>query len=155
MPLAQRIEDEYKAAFRGGQRTATEVLRLLKTAFQNAEIEKRGKSGDREAKLTEEEALAIVKRQVKQLEEAGELFVQGGRADLKEQNDAELNVLKKYLPAMMDEEKVRAAVKRVISGMGSVGPADFGRVMGAAMKELKGGADGTVVSRIVKEMLIF
>lgn len=153
MSFAERIENEYKAAFRGGQKTATEVLRLLKTAFQNAEIDKRGKSGDREAKLTEEEALAIVKRQVKQLEEAGELFIQGGRADLKEKNDAEIAVLKKYLPAMMDEEKVRAVVKEVVGRMGTVSPGDFGKVMGAVMKELKGAADGMVVGKMVKELI--
>ncbi len=154
MSLVSQLEEEYKVAFRGGQKTVTEVLRMLKSALMNEEIAKRAKTSDREAKLTDEEALAIVKRQVKQLEEAGALFVQGGRVDLKEKNDAEILVLKKYLPVQVDEGKVREVVKTVIAKMGSVGPSDFGKVIGATMKELKGGADGTLVSKVVKEILV-
>ena len=153
MSLIQTIEEDYKQAFRGGEKVTVEVLRGIKTAFQNAEIEKRAKTSDREAKLTDEEALAIVKRQVKQTEEAGELFKQGGRQDLVAQNQAELTVLKKYLPAQMDESKVREIAKGVIAKMGKPTPSDFGKVMGAVMKETKGQADGNVVSKIVKELL--
>lgn len=153
MSLLQTIEEDYKKAFRGGDKAVTEVLRLLKTAFQNDEIAKRGKTGDREAQLTDEEALATIKRQVKQLEEARDLFKQGGRQDLVTQNDAEIAILKKYLPAQMDENTVREIVKSVVLKMGSSGPSDFGKVMGQVMKETKGSADGMLVSRIVKELL--
>jgi len=149
----QTIDEDYKKAFRGGDKITIEVLRGVKTAVQNAEIEKRAKTSNREAKLTDDEALAIVKRQVKQTEEAGELFKQGGREDLVAQNQAELVVLKKYLPAQMEEGKVREIAKGVIAKMGKVAPSDFGKVMGAVMKETKGQADGTVVSKIVKELL--
>ncbi len=153
MPLMQTIDEDYKKAFRGGDKPVVEVLRVLKSALMNVEIEKRGKAGEREAKLTDDEALAVIKRQVKQLEEAGELFVKGGRQDLKDKNDAELVILKKYVPAQVDERTVRAAVKKVLSGMAGAKPSDFGKIMGAAMKELGGKADGTVVSKAVKEML--
>ena len=153
MALIQTIEEDYKKAFRGGEKIVIEVLRGLKSAMQNAEIEKRAKTSDREAQLTEEEVLAIVKRQVKQTEEAGELFKQGGRQDLVTQNAAEFAVLKNYMPARMDETKVREIAKGVIAKMGTVAPSDFGKVMGAVMKETKGQADGNVVSKIVKEML--
>src|SRR3989338_3076152 len=149
MGLLQTIEENYKKAFKGSEKTAVDVLRLLKTALQNEEIAKRGKTGEREAKLTDEEALAVVKRQVKQLEEAGELFAAGGRADLKSKNDAELAILKHYLPTQMDEGKVREIVQSVVSGMGKVLPSDFGKIMGQVMKETKGQADGVVVSKIV------
>lgn len=149
----ETIAEDYKKAFRGGDKAVTEVLRVLKSGLMNEEIAKRGKSGEREVALTDAEVLSVVKRQVKQLEEAGELFAQGGRADLKEKNDAELVILKKYMPARMDERKVREVVKAVVTRMGTSGPADFGKVMGAAMKEFGGKAEGTVVSRVVKELL--
>ncbi len=149
----QTIEEDYKKAFRGGDKPVTEVLRVLKSALMNDEIAKRGKSGEREAKLTDEEALAVIKRQVKQLEEASELFTKGGRADMAAQNEKEIGILKKYLPAQASEEQVRQAVKKVLSGMGSPKASDFGKIMGAAMKALGGKADGTVVSKAVKEIL--
>lgn len=152
MTLLQRIEEDYKKAFRGGDKVTTEVLRGLKTALHNAEIEKRGK-GAESTELSDEEAVTVVKRQVKQLEEAKELFAKGGRADLVEQNEKEIAVLKKYLPEQMSEAQVREVVAKVVAGLGKVGSADFGRVIGAAMKELKGKADGTVVSKAVKEVL--
>ena len=153
MPLSLTIDDDYKAAFRGGDKETTSVLRLLKTALTNEEIAKRGKTGEREAKLTDEEALAVVKRQVKQLEEARDLFAQGGRQDLVAKNEAEITILKKYVPASASEEQVREVVARVISSLGAVSPSDFGKVMSAVMKELKGQADGTAVSKAVKEKL--
>ena len=153
MPLIQTIDDDYKVAFRSGDKSLVEVLRVLKSALMNDEIAKRGKSGEREAKLTDDEALAVIRRQVKQLEEAGELFVKGGRQDLKDKNDAELVILKKYVPAQASEEQERAAVKKVLAGMAGAKSSDFGKIMGAAMKELGGKADGTVVSKAVKEML--
>lgn len=153
MSLLETITEDYKTAFRSSDKATVEVLRVLKSAFMNEEIAKRGKSGEREAKLTDDEARAVLKRQVKQLEEAGELFAKGGRQDLKDKNDAELVILKKYLPAQASEEQVRSAVKKVLATMAGAKASDFGKIMGAVMKELKGGADGTVVSRVVKEIL--
>ncbi len=152
MSLLQTVEEDYKKAFRGSDKPVIEVLRIVKTALQNEEIAKRGKTGEREAKLTDDEVLAILKRQVKQTEEAGEFFLKGGRADLKTKNDAELVILKKYLPAQASEDQVRKAVEKVLSGMVGAKSSDFGKIMGAVMKELKG-ADGTVVSKVVKELL--
>lgn len=149
MSLLQTIESDYKDAFKGGDKITTGVLRILKTELYNVEIAKRG--GDEEQGLNDEEALTVVKRQVKQLEEAKEMFAQGGRDDLVAQNEKELAILKKYLPQMMSEDAVREQVKKVIAGMGEVGPGDFGKVMGLAMKELKGKADGGVVGKVVKQ----
>ena len=153
MSLIQTIEQDYKNAFKGGDKLTIGVLRLLKAALHNAEIEKRGKSGEDRGGLSDEEAVAVIKRQVKQLEEAKEMFAKGGRADLAEQNEKEIVILKKYLPQQLSEDTVREAVKRVIGSMAQAGPSDFGKVMGAAMKELKGQADGGVVGKIVRELL--
>ena len=153
MELLQIIESDYQKAFRGAEVAVRDVLRVLKSALQNEEIAKRGKIGDREAKLTDEEALATIKRQVKQLEEARDLFKQGGRADLVAQNEAELVILKKYLPMQASAEEVRAAVKKVLAGMPGAGVSDFGKIMGATIKALGGKADGTLASKMVKELL--
>lgn len=153
MTLLETIAEDYKKAFKGGDKPVVEVLRMLKGALMNEEITKRGKTGQREAMLTDDEALAVIKRQVKQLEEARDLFTQGGRADMAAQNEKEIVILKKYLPAQASEEQVRVAVKKVLAGMAGAKPSDFGEIMGAAMKELGGKADGTVVSKVVKEIL--
>ena len=148
----QTIEEDYKKAFRAGDKPTLEVLRIVKTALQNEEIAKRGKSGEREAKLTDDEVLAIFKRQVKQTEEAGELFLKGGRADLVTKNKEELAILSRYMPVAMSEDEVRRIAAGVVARFGKPAPTEFGKVMGAVMKEAKG-ADGTLVSRVVKELL--
>ena len=153
MSLAQIIEDDYKSAFKNGDKFAVGVLRMLKTELHNAVIAQRGKT-DSVEELGDEAVLAIVKRQVKQLEEAKEMFVQGGRADLAEQNSKEVALLKKYLPELISESAVREAVQKVIADSSASSPADFGKVMGLAMKELKGKADGQIVGKVVKEMLV-
>lgn len=153
MPLLQTIDQDCTRSLKEKDAERLSVLRLLKGALQNAAIEKRGKTKAVNAALTDEEVHAVIKRQVKQLEEAREMFAAGGREDMSKQNDAELKILKAYLPAQVSEEVVREAVVKVVAGLGKVGASDFGKVMGMAMKELKGQADGTLVSRIVKELL--
>lgn len=152
MSLSQIIEDDYKNAFKNGHKLAIGVLRMLKTELHNALIAQRGKV-DSVEELNDESALAIVQRQVKQLEEAKEMFVQGGRNDLAAQNLAEIAILKKYLPELLTEQAIREAVKKIIAESGASRSADFGKVMGLAMKELKGKADGQMVGQIVKELL--
>lgn len=153
MGLVTTVDEDYKRAFKEQERLSIEVLRLLKTALMNAEIEKRAKVGNREAVLTDEEALAVLKRHIKSLEEAKELFDKGGRQDLASKNEAELDILRRYAPASAGEAEVRATVERVIAQFGKPGPQDFGKVMGASMKALGSAADGAVVSKIVKEQL--
>lgn len=150
MTLIETIEQDYQSAFRVGNKNTISVLRMLKTALVNAEIAKRGKTGDRGVKLSEDEALNIVKRQVKQTEEARDLFIKGGRQDLVDQNTKELDILKKYLPETISEDAVRAVVIKIVD---EARGADFGKIMSAAMKDLKGKADGAIVSRVVKEMM--
>lgn len=153
MSLVQIIEDDYKSAFKSGDKLTTGVLRMLKTELHNALIAQRGKA-DSVEELGDEAVLAIIKRQVKQLEEAKEMFTQGGREDLAQQNSAEIMLLKKYLPELMSEDAVREAVQKVIVDSGASIPADFGKIMGLAMKELKGKADGGVVGKVVRDMLV-
>ena len=163
--MRSTIEADFLKAYRAGEKSSVEVLRLLKTAFLNAEIEKRAKTGEREAVLSDEEAIAVIRRQVKALEESLVLYRQGKREDLAGQAEGEIATMKHYLPAELSEDAVREAVRSAVATLGTHGPArlasesvagrpqDFGRVMGEAMKALKGKASGDMVSRIVKEFL--
>lgn len=153
MSTLERIETDYNQAYRAGDKMPVEVLRLLKTALMNAEIEKRSKTKDRSAKLIEEEAVAVIKKQVKSLEESIVLFQQGNRQDLIDQTQKEVDILKKYLPEELGESAVREVVKAKIATLGVSGPQAFGRVMSEVMKELKGQAGGDLVGKLVKELL--
>lgn len=144
--LRQRLDNDLITAMKARDAFAVSVLRMLRAAIQNAEIEKRGE-------LDEDTILALMKSEVKRLRDALEQFRSGGREDLVEKNEKEIAFLEKYLPAQLNDDALRAIVKDVIAGSGEVTPKDFGRVMSAAMKEAKGQADGGRVRAFVKEML--
>lgn len=144
--LRQRLDNDLITAMKARDAFAVSVLRMLRAAMKNAEIEKRGE-------LDEDTILALMKSEVKRLRDALEQFRSGGREDLVEKNEKEIAFLEKYLPAQLDDDALRAIVKDAIAGSGEVTPKDFGRVMSAAMKEAKGQADGGRVRALVKEML--
>jgi uncharacterized protein YqeY len=152
-PLQQRVEEDFLEAYRASNQRVVEVLRLVKTALMNAEIEKRAKEKKREVELSEEETREVIKRQVKSLEDAKELFRQGKRDDLVKQTEEEIEILKKYLPEELNEEEIKKIVQEKIQNLGKPGLEAFGRVMGEVMKELKGKASGEKVGRMVKELL--
>lgn len=144
--LRQRLDNDLITAMKARDAFAVSVLRMLRAAIQNAEIEKRGE-------LDEDTILALMKSEVKRLRDALEQFRSGGREDLVEKNEKEIAFLEKYLPAQLNDDALRAIVKDVIAGSGEVTQKDFGQVMSAAMKEAKGQADGGRVRAFVKEML--
>lgn len=151
--LRVKIENDLKEAFRAKKEILVGILRLLKTALMNAEIEKRTKENKREVELTDEEVMAVIKRQLKNAEESRELFVQGKRDDLVQKTTQEIEILKQYLPEELSEEAIKETVKKKISEMGNPGPQDFGKVMAEVMKELKGQAGGEAVAKVVRESL--
>jgi uncharacterized protein YqeY len=124
------------------------VLRMLKTSMQLASSEK-GRAGA----LTDEDVLALVRRGVKQREEAAELYKKGGAEDRARKEMEEAGVLSEYLPAQLDAAALEDIVAGVISSLGASGPKDSGRVMGAAMKEVSGRADGKRVKEAVQKLL--
>lgn len=143
MTLVTTIEQHATAALKNKD-AALSTLRMMRAALKNAAIEARVPA------LDDEKAASVIASEVKKLRDALEQFRAGGRPDLIAQTEAEIAVMSRYLPAQASEGEIRAVVRRVASG-GS--PADFGRIMGAAMKELKGKADGSAVGEIVKEVL--
>ena len=147
--LQERIAKDLEVAFRAKETTRVETLRLLAAALHNKEIEKRGKGKD--AVLSEEEVMEVIAKEVKKRKEAAALYVQGGRKDLADKEESELRVLEIYLPAQMGETEIQKVVQNVVARM--QGEKNFGKLMGEAMKELKGKADATKVSVLLKAEL--
>lgn len=122
------------------------TLRLLKAATKNAEVEKR-------APLTEEEYLAVLRRQAKMRREAAGEYDRANRVDLADQERAELAILNTYLPQEIDDSVITAAVDRAINDISATGPGEIGKVMSLVMPQLRGQADGSRINRIVRERL--
>lgn len=145
MALMEQIETDYKAAFKSGAKTKVDMLRMLKSALKNAEIEARHP-------LTDPEVITVMTREAKRRREAIQMFQQGNRADLVEKENGELQELMYYLPTQMSDSEIEAVVKEIVTQL-NAGPKDFGKVMGMTMKKVAGQADGERVTPIVKKLL--
>jgi len=150
MSLKQSILDELKSAMKQKDTERLRVLRSLKAKILEKEISER-KGG--EAELSDDQVVEVLMKAAKQRKESIDQFEKGGREDLAEKEKAELRVIDEFLPTMMSEDEVRAEVISQIDDMGASSLADMGKVMGAMMGRLKGKAEGSMVSRIVKEEL--
>lgn len=148
--LHEQIESDLKAALKSGEKERAGVLRFLIAAMKNHQIELKNK--DKEY-LSDEETAAVVRRQVKQRKDSIVEYQKGARADLAEKEKEELGILEKYLPAQIDEEKIREVVKAKMSELDVSDKAGFGKLMGAVMQKLKGEADGDAVKKVVEEEL--
>lgn len=145
MPILETIEQNLKEALVKRDALTVSVLRLLKSALHNEAIA-------RKKDLTEEEVMAVLKTQAKKRKESIEAYTQAGRTEQAEQEKAELAIIQEYLPGQMGEDAIKSIVQETIRDMGD-SASNFGAVMGAVMKKTKGQADGSTVSRIVKESL--
>ncbi len=148
--LHEQIEAELKSALKSGEKEKAGTLRYLISAIKNYQIENKLKG---EEYLKDEDIIAVVRRQVKQRKDSIAEYEKGGRQELAEKEKAELAVLEKYLPAQADEQKIRKVVKAKKEELGVTDKSGFGKLMGAAMAELKGQADGDVVKKVVEEEL--
>ena len=146
MSLQDDIFLAQQEAMKKGDKEALSILRMANAAIKNAQIEKMGA-------LTDEDVRGVIRRQVKQLQDALLDFERGGRADLVEKSKKEIALLSSYLPAQMSAEDVRAKVEEILETLGPKETLDAGKAMGVVMKELKGKADGNVVREIVNQML--
>ena len=144
--LKEKLEADLRQAMKNRDNVKRSVLRLLLAAIQNAEIAKRGS-------LDNSDVLGIVAREVKQRNESIEAFKQGDRQDLVAQEEAEMAVLKEYLPRQLSREEVINEARQVIEEVGAQGPRDKGKVMSRIMAQLKGKADGREINEIVTELL--
>ena len=148
MSLTEKISSDLINAMKAKDKIVLEAIRAAKTAFTLARTEK---SGD--TILTADEELKIIQKLVKQRRESAAIYKEQNRPDLYEKEITEAEVLEKYLPAKMSDEELLNTIKGIISRVGAKSPADMGKVMGVATKELAGKADGKEISAIVKQIL--
>lgn len=148
--LKQRISEEMKAAFLGGDRFRGDVLRNLQAAILNEEVAQ----GKREAGLEDSGVEKVITREAKKRVESASLYRQNNRIDLAEPEEQELEVLKEYLPEQIGEDELRQIVRSKISELNVSGPQAMGQVIGAIKAEVGSAADGATLARIVREILI-
>lgn len=148
MSLTDKINADLITAMKAKEKVALEAIRAAKTAFILARSEKGADSV-----LTADEELKIIQKLVKQRRESAAIYKEQNRPDLYEKEVAEADVLEKYLPSKMSEEELAKAVGEIIAKTGAKTPADMGKVMGIATKELAGKADGREISALVKKLL--
>lgn len=148
MSLKQNIEADIKKAMLAKEKDVLQALRSIKSLILLAETEK-GAQED----LNNDAELKLLTKAAKQRRESAEIYGQQGRADLQAVELKELEVIERYLPKQLTDTEVEAKIKTIISAVGATSPADMGKVMGAASKELAGMADGKVISVKVKELL--
>lgn len=144
--LNEQIDADLKAALKAKDETRVSSLRNIKAAIKNAEIEKK-------ESLTDADVLKVIAKKAKQHKDSIESFTTGNRMDLVQAETAQLKILEAYLPEQMDEGAIRQLVATVISDLGATTVADFGKVMKEVSVRAAGSADGSVISKIVKETL--
>lgn len=144
----KQIKDQIKEAMLAKDAVRLQTLRGLLSAFTNELVAKKRKPQEM---LEDDEALAVIARAVKQRKDSIEQFEKGGRADLAEDEKAELAILTTYLPAQMSKEEVMEVVLAKKAELGVTDKAMAGKLMGAIMKDLKGKADGDMVKAVIDE----
>lgn len=148
MSLIESINNDIKSAMKNKEEATLRALRGIKSALLLAQTEK----GAADV-MSEEKEIQILQRLVKQRKESLEIYTQQGREDLATTESEEIAVIERYLPAQMSEAELSDAIKSIIAATGASGPADMGKVMGAATKQLAGKADGKTISAMVRSLL--
>lgn len=147
MSLKETINEDLKKAMLAGPSVRLDTIRAIR-----AEILKMDKSGmNRE--MTPEEEIALLTKQAKQRKESIEMFAAAGRQDLVDKEQGQLDILSEYLPKPLSKEEAEEIINKIIAETGASTQKDFGKVMGAASKELKGKIDGKIIQEIVKSKL--
>lgn len=150
MSLKAKFQDDLKAAMKSGDKRKLAALRLTLSSIKLAETaETRATRGD----LTDEETLAILQTEVKRRRDTIAELEKAGRPEMLADEQVELAALMEYLPRQMSREQIAEAARAVIAQAGAAGPAQMGPVMKQLTAQLKGQADGKLVSEVVKELL--
>ena len=148
MGLEQKIMTELKAAMLAKDEKALRSLRAIKAAILLAKTSE-GAGGE----LKEDDEIKLLQKLVKQRKDSLDIYQQQNRADLAQKEKEEIEVIEKFLPAQLSPEELKATISKIIADTGASSPADMGKVMGAATKQLAGKADGKTISAMVKELL--
>ncbi|MVT07402.1 GatB/YqeY domain-containing protein [Chitinophaga tropicalis] len=148
MSLEVNINAAIKAAMLAKSEAELRALRAIKAAILLAKTAEGGG-----AELGEAEETKLLQKLAKQRKDSLEIFRQQNREDLAKKEEEELEVIEKYLPKQLDESELRGIIAEIIASTGASSPADMGKVMGVATKQLAGKADGKAISALVKELL--
>ena len=148
MNLFDQISEDIKKAMLAKDKVALDALRGIKKEFLEAKTAK-GSDGE----LRDDRALQILQKMVKQRKEAADMFRAANRPELAEDEMAQCAIIERYLPSMMNEEELTAALTDIIAQVGATGPQDMGKVMGVATKQLAGKAEGKTINMVVRQLL--
>jgi len=148
MTLEEQINNDIKTAMIAKDQAALRGLRAIKAAILLAKTEKGG-TGE----VTQEKEVQILTKMIKQRKESIEIYEKENRSDLAVTEKEEVAVIEKYMPAMMSDDDIKAAIQKIIAETGATSQKEMGKVMGAASKALAGKADNKKVSEIVKSLL--
>ena len=145
--LQERITNDYQQALKKKENIRVSTLSFLRAQFKNVMIEKK------EKQLEDQDVISVIKKQIKQRQDAIEQYEKGGREDLVVKEKEELNILKTYLPEEMSEGELRSLISEVIQELEATQIRDMGRVMKTLLPKIAGRADNKIVSQMVKTAL--
>ncbi|MEY2918549.1 MAG: hypothetical protein RIS73_2263 [Bacteroidota bacterium] len=148
MALEQQIMAEMKDAMKAKDEAALRGLRAIKAEIIKAKTEP-GAGGE----IDEATEQKFLQKMMKQRRDSLEIFEKQGRTDLALKEKEEMALIEKFLPKQLDETEIKTIIEKIIAETGAASPADMGKVMGVASKQLAGKADGKTISNIVKELL--
>jgi uncharacterized protein len=148
MSLEEKVMAQMKDAMKAKDEAALRGLRAIKAEIIKAKTEP-GAGGQ----LTAETETKMLQKMMKQRKDALEIYQQQNRSDLAQKEQEEITLIEKFLPKQMSEEELKDALRKIIAEVGASSPADMGKVMGSATKQLAGKADGKTISSAVKELL--
>ena len=162
--LKEKIETDFKQVLKGKKKIEISTLRMLKAEIFNKKKEKRYNKSkekpdlsdeelEKESFLNEEEILKVILSKIKKSKESITEFEKGNRNDLAEKEKEEIKVLKRYLPEQLPEEEIRKMAEEIIEQIKAKDIKDMGKVISELMPKIKGRAEGSLVSRIIKELL--
>ena len=151
MGLKEQIGEDIKTAMKAKDKIRLETVRGIKKAILEKEVALRPKGQD---SLTEEQEIELLAQQAKQRRDSIEQYQKAGREDLAEKEQQELAIIETYLPEQLNAQELEEIVDKIIVDVGATSPKDLGKVMGTAMKQLKGKADGKKIQEMVKSKLV-
>ncbi len=146
MSVFEQIQSDMYVAMKAGEKEKASTLRTTLAKLKDKRIEKR-------EDLSEPEEIKVLQTLVKQRKESVEMFEKGGREELASAEKVEIEIINKYLPQMMPDDKIRAIVKEVVEEVGATSMADMGKIMPEVMKQGKGLIDGKTAQQFVREIL--
>ncbi|MDB5962023.1 MAG: glutamyl-tRNA amidotransferase [Massilia sp.] len=146
MGLKEQITEDMKTAMRAKDAGRLGTVRLIIAEIKRKEVDER-------IEVTDEQALAIIEKMIKQRKDSITQFEAGGRADLADIEKAELAILSTYMPAGLSEEEISAAVREAVTASGAAGPQDMGKVMALIKPKMPKGTDMGLVSSLIKKAL--